>query len=122
MIANRSRLACVALTILYLGATVPAAAQIGYTVQSIGTHNNGTYAQWLNEAGDVAGYHYPSGLQRAFVYRNGIFTDIGTLGGSYSWPADLSASGAVVGYSYVSNNTNYHAFLFDGVMHDLGTL
>jgi probable HAF family extracellular repeat protein len=122
MITNHSKLASAVLAVWSLVAATSAVAQNAYSIQSIGIHNNGTYAQWINDAGDVAGYHYPSGLQRAFVYRNGVFTDIGTLGGNYTWSTGINASGVVVGSSYLANNNNYHAFLFDGVLRDLGTV
>ncbi len=47
-------------------------------------------------------------------------TSLGTLGGD-SYAFDINARGQVVGYSFISGDV-YHAFLFDGVMRDLGTL
>ena len=49
-------------------------------------------------------------------------TDLGTLGGVNSYAARINASGQVVGYSLTSDGNAYHAFLYDGTMHDLGTL
>ncbi|WP_374529193.1 hypothetical protein [Novosphingobium sp.] len=52
-------------------------------------------------------------------------TDLGTLGGYYSYPYDVSDDGrVVVGHSYVPSNSTYHAFRWtyaDG-MQDIGTL
>jgi probable HAF family extracellular repeat protein len=49
--------------------------------------------------------------------------DLGTLGGISSWAYGINASGQVVGSSYLSNNSDQHAFLYDGTtMRDLGTL
>jgi probable HAF family extracellular repeat protein len=49
-------------------------------------------------------------------------TDLGTLGGSFSYAYAINASGQVVGYSDTTGG-NYHAFLYSGgTMTDLGTL
>jgi probable HAF family extracellular repeat protein len=54
--------------------------------------------------------------------------DLGTLGGDRLnddnvIPTDINNLGEVVGSSYTTGNTNYHAFLYrDGGMTDLGTL
>ena len=48
--------------------------------------------------------------------------DLGTLGGTYSWAFGISDSGQIVGYSYTSGDTAWHAFLYSqGTMSDLGT-
>ena len=50
-------------------------------------------------------------------------TDLGTLGGTVSFPYGINASGEVTGYSFLSSGSNYHAFLYNGsTMEDLGTL
>ena len=49
-------------------------------------------------------------------------TDLGTLGGSFSFGAAINASGQVTG-SLRRPTVNSHAFLWDGTrMQDLGTL
>lgn len=49
-------------------------------------------------------------------------TDLGTLGGSFSYAESISSNGNIVGYSQTANGS-VHAFLWkDGVMQDLGTL
>lgn len=48
-------------------------------------------------------------------------TDLGTLGGTESRGLGINSSGHVTGYSYTSSGDK-HAFLYDGTMHDLGTL
>jgi len=122
MNAHRSAVLVFAATALLLTTATDLTAQSAYTVQAVGPQNVQVYPQWMNDAGDVAGYYYPTGFQRAFLQRNGVFTDIGTLGGSYTSPQNISASGVVVGYSYLPGDNSYHAFLFDGTIHDLGTL
>ncbi|WP_221054536.1 VPLPA-CTERM sorting domain-containing protein [Methylomonas koyamae] len=58
----------------------------------------------------------------ALLYSNGAMQDLGTLGGSYTRPAGINASGQVVGYAYTAGDAT-HAFLYsNGAMQDLGTL
>jgi probable HAF family extracellular repeat protein len=63
-----------------------------------------------------------TGFYRAFVYRNGHMTNLGTLGGNYSAAYAINKSSQVVGESATSANLQ-HAFpMGGGVMTDLGTL
>src|SRR5262245_50559056 len=48
--------------------------------------------------------------------------DLGTLGGSSSRAFGVNSSGEIAGDSYTSADAAYHAFRFDGTIHDLGTL
>ncbi len=79
----------------------------------------------INNAGQVVGYGRFNAQDRAFLYTPGqpaTVVDLGTLGGSFSWAADVNASGQVAGYSHTSNGQQ-HAFLYsNGAMIDLGTL
>jgi probable HAF family extracellular repeat protein len=69
----------------------------------------------INQRGDVAGTSATaSGQEHAFRYAGGRMTDLGTLDGRRSTAMDINAAGQVVGES------RGHAFLYDGVMRDLG--
>lgn len=52
---------------------------------------------------------------------NYTVTDLGTLGGSRSVAQGINASGKVTGFAKTAAG-NDHAFLYDGTMHDLGSL
>jgi probable HAF family extracellular repeat protein len=75
----------------------------------------------INESGEIAGYVRPD-TYRGIFYKEGKVTQLGSLGGVFSWPYDLNKSDQVVGYSTTSEGFN-HAFLWQkGSMTDLGTL
>jgi uncharacterized repeat protein (TIGR01451 family) len=59
----------------------------------------------------------PVGLAQTYT-----ITDLGTLGGSFSQGNGINASGQVTGFSYLTGDAAYHAFLYSaGTMADLGT-
>ena len=72
----------------------------------------------INNSGQVAGYHIPAccnNLNRAFVYADGVISDLEVIPGMDGIQAhDISNRGHVVGL-YTSNTTVYqhvHAFLY----------
>jgi probable HAF family extracellular repeat protein len=74
-------------------------------------------ARAINNKGQVIG----NGAN-AFIWQNGVFRNLGSLGGGFSSPNALNEAGQVVGESYTSAG-DAHAFLWqNGVMRDLGTL
>jgi probable HAF family extracellular repeat protein len=85
----------------------------------------------LNNRGDVLGRgtNPSTGIERAYVWRNGRPTDLGTLGGERTGMAATSANstpinswGHAVGYSETTDG-QAHAFIWrNGRMTDLGTL
>ena len=93
-------------------------AQSEYSVQNLGDETS-PYA--LNNSGVVVGTFLSSPI-RAFSYSNGIFTDLGTLGGTRSVAYGINDGGTIVGDADLTNGF-YHACMWsNGVISDLGTL
>jgi probable HAF family extracellular repeat protein len=89
--------------------------------------DSSSYATGINASGQVVGYSGTAGgAQHAFLYSNGMMTDLGTLGGGSSWATGINNGGEVAGYSTIAGTGQFpvvHAFLDSGgVMTDLGAL
>lgn len=78
----------------------------------------------LNANGQASGYYFQSeSSQVAFLWSNGVATDLGTLGGTFSLANAMNGSGTVVGFSSRISDAEFHAFRNSGnTMTDLGTL
>jgi probable HAF family extracellular repeat protein len=73
-------------------------------------------AYGINASTEVTGINAAG---HAYLFSNGTSTDLGTLGGSYSFGLNLNDSGQVVGWADSAGNTS-HAFLYkNGTMMNL---
>jgi len=113
-----------------------AATPPAYTVTDLGTLGGyNSAANGINARGQVAGRSTTIGdaALRPFLWTPttpggpaGTMIDLGTLGGDdpvfgvAGW--GVNDSGQVAGWSWTAGNAEIHAFLYDGTMHDLGTL
>ncbi|HVO61098.1 MAG TPA: hypothetical protein VMT53_09185 [Terriglobales bacterium] len=88
----------------------------------------------INDAGQVVGLsgncmspnqNAPGATipRHAVVWQKGTATNIGTLGGSYTFPWAINSKGQVVGQASPPGDTTLHSFLWwKGVMTDLGEI
>jgi probable HAF family extracellular repeat protein len=89
-----------------------------------------SYAEVVNDLGQVAGYSYTAaGDQRSFFWDDGVMTDLGALGGNASSVRAINNQGQVVGVAdttigaYPADAAYAHAFVWSaGAMTDLGTI
>ncbi len=72
------------------------------------TNGRAIEATAINDRGDIVGR---SRGNLAFIYRNGVFQELGTLGGSFSSAYALNEAGAVVGYASAADGSS-HAFIY----------
>jgi probable HAF family extracellular repeat protein len=108
-----------------------AAAQ-EYAPRDLGTLGGAfSWANAVNNRGQVVGRSaVQGGLQHAFLWEDGVMTDLGTLpGGNYSEAYAINNRGQVVGWGTINESTCtgfdgcWHGFLWEnGTMTDLGTL
>jgi probable HAF family extracellular repeat protein len=74
----------------------------------------------INQHGTVAGQSRRGATTRAVRWENGRITDLGTLGGDYSFATAINDAGTIVGASTTADGS-LHAFLWRaGRMSDLG--
>jgi probable HAF family extracellular repeat protein len=92
-------------------------------MSELGTNFTGT-ALAINNLGQIVGVGMTQ--SGAFLYQNGSFIDLGTLGGTDPPFAATDAlainnRGQIVGFSHLPNHGHTHAFLYEnGAMKDLG--
>jgi probable HAF family extracellular repeat protein len=81
------------------------------------------FPTWMNRFGEVVGRaDLPNGLHHAFLYRNGVLSDLGALG-TQSTAFQINSRHQIVGASRIDDQT-VHAFLWEhgGPMIDLNTV
>jgi probable HAF family extracellular repeat protein len=111
-----------ALLVLLLLAAVPSSAQETFTLIELGTLGGpGSRAYAINDHGDVVGESAISspGGWRAFLWRHGTMTDVGTLDpdDDYSAASDISNDGTIVGWSGRRSDGSARPFVWrNGVM------
>jgi probable HAF family extracellular repeat protein len=100
------------------------AAASSYTAQSFGIAGEAdTRATGINAAGQVVGYEFdPDDVFRAYIWKNGVFTHLGSLAGGDTKAFDINDFGQVVGSSRNAAG-KMRAFRWrNGSMAGLGTL
>ncbi len=87
----------------------------GVCVDVAPSHNNGRQSHELgiNDFGDIVGcFRKPDPSEPGFMIKDGVFTDIGSLGGSTK-PTSINIHGQVAGRSWSKEERTQRAFLWD---------
>jgi len=99
------------------------------TTQNLGNFGGSrTSARASNSSNQVVGYSRPnegSSEYNAFLYKDGVLNNLGTLGtGNYSYAHAINESGQVAGHSHTNGTgTTSEAFIYEnGSMTSIGTL
>jgi probable HAF family extracellular repeat protein len=105
------------LTILLfiLGSTKYLQGATSYTITDLGC-GAGSEGLCINENDQIVGVNG----NHAFLYRNGVLTDLGTLGGTYSEAYGINDSGTVVGVSDTTSSGACGFSYYNGKMTKLG--
>ncbi len=97
-----------------------------YAVTDLGTLGGTySYATAINSSGQIAGFSYMPGndVTHAFLWQNGVMSDLGTLpGGMHSFAYGINDAGQIVGASYMPDGTLKGVLWDHGAITNLGTL
>jgi len=88
-------------------------------------YSSASYANWINDAGEIVGESDSQTASRAFLWRNGIMTNLGTVAGDTCSVANsINSQGQIVGFGTADCFNEDHAFLSEngGAMIDLQSL
>lgn len=95
----------------------------GGITRALGAAGSASVATDIDQRGRVVGTTWTdAGDARAFVYRDGAMTELGTLGGNASRAESINTDGWVVGGAATADGTQRAFVHADGTMTDLGTL
>lgn len=99
-------------------ATTGETHQVRYSVIPLDPQpDKSSFGTAINNKGQIVGWAQTDTGARAYLYRNGVLTELGTLGGNSSHGSALNNRGQVVG------DSDLHAFLYQsGIMMDLSAL
>jgi len=95
------------------------------TMNDIGTLEGSTgvsVATAINDSGYIVGYSNVGITTHAFRYRNGNWTDLGTIGYVYSFGYAINRGGIIVGVSTRADSIETSFRYENGTMVDIGTL
>jgi probable HAF family extracellular repeat protein len=97
----------------------------GATITDLGTLPDafGGYATAINDRGVIVGISFSfDHSQKAFIWENGVMTELPSIGGTYSWPVAINNNGEIVGYSYTAGRISRAVRWHNGAVIDLGSL
>jgi len=92
----------------------PSTTKAGYIYTTIRNANDNTFAQGINNDGQIVGQNSNSSAASAFVYNGGVFTNLDVpFAGNYGPTANgINNSGQIVGF--YSDPTGGHGFVKNG--------
>lgn len=86
-------------------------------------YNANSTAYDINNSGQIVGESRSELAQRrAFLWQNGVMTNLGVLGGAYSYAKVINERGQVIGNSATAAGQDHAFFWAGGSMTDVGTL